>query len=313
MSFRGVAVMSDRQRAPLPLRTLLASFGALVVVGLMPTAVAAAPTPAASARHSAVVLIDGRGVSHYSAEHPLSLVPSRPVKIYVRLTNPGDQDLLSVRSVRFQGRLLGLAFVSYETQVDLKAASGRTDTRSYRMDLQGLDRQATGLLPARVQLVDDSGRVVDSRTLAIRVHGSLWSAYGIFGLAVAAISVLLIAGAVAALVRVRQHRRRLQRALTFAAPGVGIGTFLLFLLSVRGVLVPTPVDWIAFLAAGAALGLAVGSLTPTPYRGWHEAVASRPMRSPTGRLYSPLHSGDDAGLELTAPDVNPRQYRKASS
>jgi hypothetical protein len=222
--------------------------------------------------------------------------------VFVRWTNRGSASSLSVRSVRFQGRVLGLAFVSYETQVDLKAAPGRTDTRSYRLGLTGVGRQATGLLPARIQLVDDKGRVINTRNFVVRVHGSLWSAYGILGLAVAALSVLLIAGAVAALIRGRQHRRRLQRGLTFAAPGAGVGAFVLFLLSAAAVVVPTPPAWIAFLAVGGVFGLAVGLVTPTPYRGGHEAAVSPPIRAGSGRRYSPLHAGEDAGLDVTMPE-----------
>jgi hypothetical protein len=290
-------------------------FGAVLSIALVPTAVtaAAAPAPATSAGSTAVVLIDGRNASDYTADHPLSLMSSRPVKMYVRLTNAGHQDSLSVRSVRFQGRVLGLAFVSYETEVDLKAAPGQTDTRSYRLDLVGLNRQATGLMPARIQLIDDHGRVVGARSFAVRVHGSLWSAYGVFGLAVALLSLLLIVGAVAALVRARQHRRRVQRALTFAVPGVGIATFAVFLLSATGALVPTPPEWIAFLAMGGVLGLAAGASTPTPYSGGHEAGASRPARPATDHPYSPLHSWKDAGLELTVPDVEAHRYPSASS
>jgi hypothetical protein len=284
-----------------------------MIIAATPTASVASPTPAINARQASLVLIDGRAASDYTAEHPLSLDPNRAVRIFVRLINADHQTVLSARSVRFQGRVLGLAFVSYETQVDLKAASGQSDTRSYRLDLVGLDRQATGLLPGRIQLIGANGRVVASRSFAIRVHGSLWSAYGIFGLAVAVITILLIAGAVAALVRGRQHKRRLQRALTFAAPGVGIGTIVLFVLSATGVLVPTPVECVAFLAAGGAVGFAAGFVTPRPYRGGHEAAAPRPVRSATGRIYSPLHAWEDAGLELTLPDGNPRRYPSASS
>src|SRR5689334_18418553 len=112
------------------LLALIACLGALIVLGRAATAVAASPR-ASGAPQSSVVLVDGRDASYYTAEHPLTLVPNRCLNIYVRLTNTGHQGSLSVRSVRFQGRVLGLAFLSYETQVDLKAAAGNTDTRIY--------------------------------------------------------------------------------------------------------------------------------------------------------------------------------------
>jgi hypothetical protein len=256
-------------------RCLRALTGAGFAILLLVSAAGASAVAAERAAHEVAawtVKIDGQDVSRYNTDRPLNLSPGRPADVLVRLSNASGQRTRSVRSVRLESRILRLTFVSYETEVDLKAPPGGSDTRHYRISLLRIGRQATGLLPARVVLLDADGRTLQSRSLAIRVHGSVWSTYGMCGLAVAAISFVLLAAAVLALFRGRQHRSRVGRGLALAVPGIGIGVVLLFGLSAAGLVVPYAVEWTVVMVAGGVVGFLVGCSTPAPYRGGHEAV-----------------------------------------
>ena len=67
---------------------------------------------------------------------------------------------VDIRQVQLDGRVLGLTFFSYMTSVDFAAAPGATDTLRYRVDLTGLNGQATGLTGGELILRDSTGAVV---------------------------------------------------------------------------------------------------------------------------------------------------------
>jgi hypothetical protein len=211
------------------------------------------------------VHIDGHDVASADADHPLRLSPNQPAVIDVRLANPQSRNApVLVRSLRFDGRVLGLAFFSYATRIDLVAPPGGSDERSFSIDLTGLDGQATGLIPARVQLIDPHGTAIATQGFVVDVRGSLWSVYGVFGLAVAAITILLLGGALWALFRGRQQENRWRRGLTFAGPGLGVGFVLTFTLSATRLLVPSPGTWALLIGLGGCIGFAAGYLAPSP-------------------------------------------------
>jgi hypothetical protein len=215
--------------------------------------------------------ISGRAVSTATAQHPLSISPNRSPSISVHLRNLRSQ-LVVVRSVRLESQVLGLTFLNSEARIDMAVGPGQAASRTFPTDLFGVQRQATGLLPARLALLDTSGRVVASQSFAIRIRGSWWSVYGRFGFAVAALTLVLLLSALWELVRGRQPRRRWRRGLTLALPGLGLGFVLLFVLSAAGILLPTPRLCAVFLGTAGVLGFVAGMATPKPYRGGHEAA-----------------------------------------
>jgi hypothetical protein len=93
------------------------------------------------------------------------------VVVGVAVTNTGDEPLV-VRSVRLRSEVFGLTFLAYETRVDMQVAPGETAERSFQLELLGLKGQATGLLPARIELLDAERNATATVPLAIDVQGS---------------------------------------------------------------------------------------------------------------------------------------------
>jgi len=243
---------------------LLALMGMPVALAVLVTAAPSA-SAAESPRLSWSVNVNGQDVRGVDANAPLRLSPQTPATVGVRITNLGSEPV-RVRSVRLEGRVLGLAFYSYTTRVDLQAAPGASDERRFTVDLLELDGQATGLIPSRVALLDDDGNRIASDGFAVDVRGSLRSVYGVFGLAVAAITLLLLVSALWRLLTGRLHPNRWRRGMTWCAPGLGAGFTLTFTLSALRLMVPSAGAWALLLLVGGAIGFAAGYLTPTPDR-----------------------------------------------
>ncbi len=271
-----------------------------LVLGLLAPWVVA-PAQAAPPALTYAVSLDGRDVGTATGSRPLRLRPGRALPVLVRVTATGSQPV-KVRDVKIEGRVLGLAFFTYATQVDLSAVPGSPDERRYDINLIDLQGQATGLLPARVVLYDDRGSVVATRSFVVDVRGSVRSVYGTFGIAVAAITVLLL---VSALWKLRQGTlpaNRWRRAMAFALPGLGVGFVLTFTASAFRWLVPAAATWTLLLLAGAAVGFVAGYLTPTPGGGdvpWPDAVLEPPED-----VEQPVHQ-----LDLTDPPDTERVLR----
>lgn len=140
---------------------------ALTVVTLAVMAMLAlAPSAAAGDHADATVTVDGIDV-----DEPLELDAEQPVVVGVAVTNTGDEPLV-VRSVRLRSEVFGLTFLAYETRVDMQVAPGETAERSFQLELLGLKGQATGLLPARIELLDAERNATATVPLAIDVQGS---------------------------------------------------------------------------------------------------------------------------------------------
>jgi hypothetical protein len=246
------------------------------------------------------VTLDGRDVGTATGNRPLRLRPGRALPVLVRVTAAGSQPV-KIRDVKLEGRVLGLAFFTYATQVDLSAAPGTPDERRYDINLIDLQGEATGLLPARVVLYDDKGSVVATRSLVVDVRGSLRSVYGTFGIAVAAITVLLLVSALWKLRRGELPENRWRRALTFALPGLGLGFVSTFTMSALRWLVPAPSTWTALLLVGAAVGFALGYLTPTPSAALSDRVDA--PDDPAGAERT--GQGEQSAVEVDGPDQVP--------
>ena len=225
---------------------------------------ALAPAPAhAAANIDFTATLNGRAESRIDQNEPLRLNPDRLVRVVLTVTNRGG-DPVTIRSANLNGRVMGLTFYSFETRIDMVVPPAATQSRSFGFELVGLKGQATGLLPAHLDLLDQRRRVIDGKAFPTRVQGSITSVYGIFGVLVAAITALLFAGA---LIRLATHRlppNRWQRGVRFGVPGIGLGLFLTFSLSAFRVLLPEPSSWLAIvLVCGIGMFL-FGYITPTP-------------------------------------------------
>lgn len=237
---------------------------AALVVALFVTGPFAAIRPAGAAEGiSVAATIDGRSLEDVDSNDPIVLTPDEQVEIKVEVTNESGEDI-TVESIRMAGEVAGLTFFNFTTRVDLDVADGETGDRVFRLDMYDLASQATGLLPAHIDVLDPDRDVLASQGFAADVKGKITSVYGIFGLLVLLISALILA---ALLVRLASHRlpaNRVRRASRFAVPGIGIGLVLTFTLSALRVLLPAPGAWLTFIVVGGIVGFVAGYLTPAP-------------------------------------------------
>jgi len=225
--------------------------------------------PAAAASHPQVGLqarIDGRDIAQLGRSRPLPLRPDQQVVITLGVTNNTPRDL-PVRSVNLNGKVMSLTFFSFETRIDLLVPPGATETRTFAIELVGLNGQATGLLPGSLELLGVHREVIASRGIATDVRGSLKSVYGIFGLLIAVITALLMLSAILRLAGHRLSSNRWSRGLYFAIAGFGLGLTLTVTLSVFGVMLATPNSGLAIVVGCTIGSFIVGYLTPTPTPG----------------------------------------------
>lgn len=207
--------------------------------------------------------IDGHDVARSSPNRPVPLQDERPTVMRVGVTNGSSREIL-VRSVRLQGRVVGLTMFSYEARVDLRVPPSAADEVTYEIELVDLSRQAVGLIPARVDLLDADRDVLASQSFESDVDGSVRSVYGLFGLVIAAMTIVLF---VTGLVRLAAHRlpaNRWKRGVRFGVVGLGIGFTVTFTLSAFGILFPSPGLWTTLLLLGGAGMFGFGYATPNP-------------------------------------------------
>ncbi|MDT7549494.1 MAG: hypothetical protein QOE84_1888 [Actinomycetota bacterium] len=236
---------------------LLALLGGLVLV-TGPPAVAAG----SDAGVSFTATLDDRTLDSIDANEPLKLHPERGVVIAVDVKNASSSQV-EVRSVRLDAHVVGLAFFTYTTRVDLTLPPGGTGQRHFLLDLGDLGGQATGLLPAELTLLAPDRSSLAVHSLPVDVRGSARSVYGVFAIGVGAVTLLLLIGL---LIRLAAHRlpdNRWSRAWRFAVPGAGIGLTLTFTLSALRLVVPSAnASTLLFFGAGL-LGFVAGYLSPS--------------------------------------------------
>jgi hypothetical protein len=194
---------------------------------------------------------------------PIVLRPYDSAVVAVNVTNNGARPV-EIRAVRLRARVLGLAFFSYTTRVDLTLAPGASGTRTFALDLGDLDGQATGLLPTELALLGTDRSELASQHGTVDVKGKILSVYGVFGIAIGAITLLLMLTLFLRLIRRTLPDNRWSRAVRFAVPGLGLGLTVTFTLGVLRVLVPSVGLSIGLLLGGTVVGFVLGYLTPAP-------------------------------------------------
>ncbi|WP_405161701.1 lamin tail domain-containing protein [Nocardia sp. NBC_01499] len=206
---------------------------------------------------------DGHDIAGTSVERPLRLVPDSTVRVAIELTNNTSAPV-EVRHVDLSGHVLGLSFFSYSTAIELTVAPGKSESLQYQLELRGLAGQATGLIGGELAVYGASDAVVTAIPLITDVRGSLWSVYGLFGIALAVLTALGIADAALTIARQRLSANRGQRGLRVLAPGLGIGLVFAFTASVARWWVPDTSLWLAFAGVTAAVAFLLGYASPPP-------------------------------------------------
>jgi hypothetical protein len=238
--------------------------GAAVTIAILAGGLLFAPGAGAAggASHFGVT-VNGVSAATSSDARPAQIFPDRLVEVTVSLANR-QATPLHVTSVRLQGDVLGLPLFSYDSAIELVVPPGTTRSLRFPVSVSGVGSQATGLVVASVTLLGPDGSAVASQSLVTKVHGSLKSIYGLFGLAVLALTISSLLFALLALARHRLPQNRWLRGSRFFIPGFGIGLVLNFTLSAFGVFVPGPGHWISLMIFTSATGFLLGYITPAP-------------------------------------------------
>ncbi|GAB2681619.1 hypothetical protein [Thalassiella azotivora] len=234
----------------------------------VPAAAQAAAAPGAGGTSASqdvglVATLDGTPAEALDATDPLVLRPDRELAVAVDVTNTGTRPLV-VRSIRLDGRVLGVTFIDYDVRVDAEVPPGQTATREVDLDLARVSEQAVGLLPLELSVLGADREALASTPLVVDARGGLSSAYGVFGLLVAVATALLLGAALVRLARGTLPSHRWSRAVRFAVPGVGVGLTATVTLSVLRVLVPSPGSAVTVIVVCGLVGLLLGFLTPAP-------------------------------------------------
>jgi hypothetical protein len=270
---------------------------ALVVLLLTCTAAPAAATPANALTTTAS--IDGRPLSDVSSNRPLTLGRSDQTRVAVNFHNGGSKDL-QIRSVRLEGRVIGMAFFSYATRLDIVLPPGASTDRRFDVDVEDLTTQANGLIPARLDVFGPKRKLLDRMPFTTDVRGSMASIYGIFGLIIAGITAVLLVTLLVAIWRQRLPRNRWQRAIWFLPVGVGLGLVLTFTLSAARLLAPGPQWWLPLVLVCALGSFVLGYFLPIG------AQADPGEPPPTGdQQVPPLAVEPDAGISIGQPGSTP--------
>lgn len=270
----------------------------------------AGPAQAAGGVDFSATLND-RPVDKIDSNSPLVMRPQDELKVSVAIRNDTSSPVV-VRIIKVDGRVLNMSFFLYNTRIDRTIEPGETGRANVGIDVSDLADQATGLLPARIQLLDRDRNVLAEHDFPVDVKGSAGSTYGLFGILVAIITLLLLATALIRLAMRQLPENRWFRATRFAVPGIGIGMTLTFTLSALRVLVPGGSSWLAFILIGGLVGLVIGFFTPGPHvadEGTSSHYTDDTARSaavPTGQQAAQpidLRDGNPAGYPATAPDA----------
>jgi hypothetical protein len=285
------------------------------MVGLLITALIAlmallSAAPGASAAADPGVLwrasIDGHDVSTANANAPVPLHAGRDARVVLSVDNPGP-NAVTIRTLRLEGRVIGMSFFVFSTRIDLDVAAGTTQQRTIQLDLSDLGDQAVGLIPAKLSLLGPDRTVISERSLATDVRGSLGSAYGLFGLAVAVVTLVLILSLAMEIARHRLPPNRWRRAVRFLAPGLGVGLTATFTLSATRILIPSATVWVPLVLGCGAAAFVIGYLTPTPDDGKDDDYDEVDLDYRIGS--GPVRTALPGGVGVREPEALPSEGR----
>jgi hypothetical protein len=238
---------------------------AAVVVVCMLVLGAAGPAAAADlpARTPWTATVDGQNVERTSRSDPIRMDAAGPVEVTLRVENRSSETI-QVPFVRFHGTVLGLTFYAYTTRIDMEVPPRGAEERTFPVDLLDLGSQASGLIPSEVSLLDETGAVMAAKDMTVDVRGRISSVYGLFGMAIAALTLLLLVSVLWRLAKGTLSPNRWRRGMAVAAPGLGLGFVLTFSLSALRIASPEAGLWSTLLLGGLLIGFVAGYLSPTP-------------------------------------------------
>ena len=206
--------------------------------------------------------LNGSAFADSAPGDPITLTGDEPSQLELTMENVSAEDV-TVRYVRFEGEVLDMIFLTYDTgiSVDLEPGESRT-LPPILLDFFDLGGQANGYLRGHVQLYDVNRDVLGSQQVFLDASGEGFSTLSLFNVLLLAATV---AGAAWNLLRLSQRRlpsNRLARALRFLAVGAGAGLTLAVAFSTLRIWPLDTFAWVLFGAIGAVIGYAIGFVLP---------------------------------------------------
>ena len=207
-------------------------------------------------------VLNGVSVTDSSPGDPIKLTSDEPAQLELTLRNVSDTEQ-TVRYVRFEGQVIDMIFLTYDTAVSVELEPGESRALPpVLLDFYDLGGQANGYLRGHVQLYDAEREILGSQQAFLNASGSGFSTLALF-------NVLLLLGTVAGaawnLVRLAQRRlppNRFTRGVRFLAIGAGLGLTLAVAFSTLRIWPLDTVAWLFFAIVGAIAGYVVGFMLP---------------------------------------------------
>ncbi|KPM52295.1 hypothetical protein ACG83_28230 [Frankia sp. R43] len=205
---------------------------------------------------------------------------SAATQLVVGVENLGGS-ALEIDSVRLRGAVLGLTFFDYDTRVRTTVPARGEATWTVDLDLRDLAGRASGLMPIRVEIRDGDLAVAAVRDGRARIHGSLLSTYGLFGLGLLMLAALLAAAAVLSLGRNPLPAPSSRRGLRFVPAGCVGGLFGVFALSALRLVTPSPPTDFAITLGATLIVFGIGRQLPAarPRRADEKSAPAAPTAS----------------------------------
>jgi len=207
-------------------------------------------------------VLNGSDVLQSEPSDPIKLVGDDPAQIELTMRNVSG-DVTEVRYLRFEGEVLDMIFLTYDTAVSVELGPGESQTLpSVLLDFYDLGGQASGYLRGTISLYDADRVQLGSNEVFLDASGDGFSTLSLF-------NVLLLAATAAGLAwnLLRLSQRKLPsnsmvRALRFLAVGAGAGLTLAVAFSTLRIWPLDTLMWVLFTVIGAIIGYAVGFVLP---------------------------------------------------
>ena len=207
-------------------------------------------------------VLNGTNVADSEPGDPIRLTGEEPAQLELTMRNVTNEPV-TVRYVRFEGEVLDMIFLTYDTAVSIDLAPGDTETLPpVLLDFYDLGGQASGYLRGHVSLYDGDREKLGSEEAFLDASGDGFATLSLFNLL---LLLATVAGVAWNFLRLSQRKlpsNRMVRALRFFAIGVAAGLTLAVAFSTLRIWPLDTLMWVIFAVVGAVIGYGVGFILP---------------------------------------------------
>ena len=206
--------------------------------------------------------LNGVDLADSDPRDPIVLTSADTAQLELSMQNTSTEPV-TVRFVRFEGEVLDMIFLTYDTAISVDLEPGESsDLPPILLDFFDLGGQANGYLRGHVQLFNGDRELLGSQQAFLDANGDGFSTLTLFNLL---LLVATVAGAAWNLLRLAQRRlpaNRMVRALRLLAVGAGAGFTLAVAFSTLRIWPLDTLMWVLFVAVGAIIGYVIGFILP---------------------------------------------------